>query len=483
MTTLEEPRSIEDREARIAEIDARIAELNAEFANTKMSDEARDEWNRLNAERDRHAETVAELKLRHRRLQQIAGNQPEATERATGQAPAFIRSRGDEIYDLTRHRAEARSDEDFRDRLHDNAKRAIERASFPAAQVPKERAQERALEMLESHDDKSGTLAKRMLITGNPVYQRAFGKAITSLTTAGLSPEEQRAMSLGTDSAGGYAVPFDLDPTVILTNDGSSNPLRAISRVEMIAGKEWQGVTSEGITVTRTPEVAEADDNSPTLAQPAVRPSAVQAFVPFSMDLEMDWAQLRSQLTTLIADSKDNEEADSFINGDGSLISGGGHNPQGIVAGLPASSEVAAGGSFTSEDVYALEDALGDRWLSNASFLGNRAIYNLVRQFDTAGGADLWVRLGAGQPAELIGYPAYRASAMPKSPTGRYLVLGDFRQFLIVDRIGMSVELVPHLFGANNRFPTGQRGIYARWRNTTKILVPNAFRVLTDDES
>lgn len=290
-------------------------------------------------------------------------------------------------------------------------------------------------------------------------------------------------MSLGTDSAGGYAVPFDLDPTVILTNDGSSNPLRAISRVEMIAGKEWQGVTSEGITVTRTPEVAEANDDSPTLAQPTVRPSAVQAFVPFSMDLEMDWAQLRSQLTTLIADSKDSEEADSFINGDGTLISGGGHNPQGIVAGLPASSEVAAGGSFTSEDVYALEDALGDRWLSNASFLGNRAIYNLVRQFDTAGGADLWVRLGAGQPAELIGYPAYRASAMPKSPTGRYLVLGDFRQFLIVDRIGMSVELVPHLFGATNRFPTGQRGIYARWRNTTKILVPNAFRVLTDDES
>src|SRR5690606_3835530 len=145
--------------------------------------------------------------------------------------------------------------------------------------------------------------------------------------------------------------------------------------------------------------------------------------------------------------------------------------------------EVPAGGSSTSCKVYALKDAPSARRLSKASCLGKRPIYTLVRHFDTAGGADQSLVLGEAQPTELRGCLAYRACAMPESPTGRYLVLGDFRQFLIVDRIGMSVELVPHLFGATNRFPTGQRGIYARWRNTTKILVPNAFRVLTDDES
>jgi HK97 family phage major capsid protein len=212
----------------------------------------------------------------------------------------------------------------------------------------------------------------------------------------------------------------------------------------------------------------------------------VHAFVPFSMDLDMDWRQLQTQLTRLIQDGKDNEEADSFVNGDGSLISGGGHTPDGIAAGLAAASEVPGGASFTSQDLYDLEagdNGLGERFLARASWLANRSIYNLVRQFDTGGGADLWVRLGEGQPPELIGYPAYRASAMPNTATGRYLILGDFSQYLIVDRIGMSVELVPHLFGATRRFPTGQRGIYARWRNSTKILVDNAFRVLTDDES
>jgi HK97 family phage major capsid protein len=57
------------------------------------------------------------------------------------------------------------------------------------------------------------------------------------------------------------------------------------------------------------------------------------------------------------------------------------------------------------------------------------------------------------------------------------LVLGDFRQFLIVDRVGMDVELVPHLFGTNRR-PTGQRGIFAMWRNNSTVLVPGAFRKL-----
>jgi len=484
-TALEQPRSIEDREARIKEIDARIAELDEEYANARMPDEARDEWNRLNAERDEHESTVAELRRRKARLQKIAGN-PAATEAAPSYAPSVIRSRGDEIYDVTRIRAEARNEDDFRDKLHDAAKRAIERAGFAGVGRKREQAQERAMELLSTLDDQRGTLARRVLATGSPLYQRAFGKAVASLSTSVLSAEEQRALVVSTDTSGGYAVPFDLDPTLILGSDGTTNPLRQISRVEMTVGKEWQGLTTDGIEVSRVGEVAEATDADPSFEQPEVRPSAVQAFIKFSMDLDMDWMAMPSQLTRLIQDAKDDEEADSFINGTGARISGGGDRPEGIVAGLASASEVPGGASFTSHDLYDLEagdNGLGPRFRARASFLANKSIYNLVRQFDAQGGADLWVRLGAGMPAELIGYPAFEASEMPTTPTGRYMVLGDFSQFLIVDRVGMSVELVPHIFGASNRYPDGNRGIYARWRNSTKILVHNAFRVLTDDES
>ncbi|WP_202915137.1 MULTISPECIES: hypothetical protein [unclassified Mycolicibacterium] len=41
---------------------------------------------------------------------------------------------------------------------------------------------------------------------------------------------EQRAMGLS-DAAGGYMVPLTLDPAIMLTSNGSTNPLRQISRV------------------------------------------------------------------------------------------------------------------------------------------------------------------------------------------------------------------------------------------------------------
>jgi predicted phage gp36 major capsid-like protein len=42
----------------------------------------------------------------------------------------------------------------------------------------------------------------------------------------------------------------------------------------------------------------------------------------------------------------------------------------------------------------------------------------------------------------------------------------------------MSVELIPHLFHTSNNRPSGQRGLYAVWRNGSKVLDPNAFRLL-----
>jgi HK97 family phage major capsid protein/HK97 family phage prohead protease len=481
--------TVDERRERQEEIRARLTEIDNEYMGAALPDETREEWTRLTEEHQTHQVAIDDAERRRVNLESLF-NSNRGVEGGGGitavTAPGLIPRRTDsDLYDLREIRRSASSEEDLRRLYRERAYEAVERAKFPG-QKNKERAQSRALELLDTVDDESAALARRMLATGSPLYDRAFGKAVLARSTSGLTAEEARALSVGSDSDGGFAVPFQLDPTIILTSDGSSNPLRQISRVETIVGKEWQGVTSAGITVTRTPEVQEATDDAPDLDQPVVRPSAVHAFVPFSMDVEQDWTRLRAEMTRLLNNAKDDEEAESFVNGDGSLISGGGHQPDGIAAGLAAASEVPGGASFTSQDLYDLEagdNGLGERFLARAVWLANRSIYNLVRQFDTAGGADLWVRLGAGQPAELIGYSAFRASAMPSSPTGRYLILGDFNEFLVVDRVGMSVELVPHLFGAARRFPTGQRGIYARWRNTTKILVDNAFRVLTDDES
>lgn len=48
--------------------------------------------------------------------------------------------------------------------------------------------------------------------------------------------------------------------------------------------------------------------------------------------------------------------------------------------------------------------------------------------------------------------------------TNDSLVYGDFNSYCIVDRIGATVGLVPHLFATANNLPSGQRGVFYRWR-------------------
>jgi len=46
-----------------------------------------------------------------------------------------------------------------------------------------------------------------------------------------------------------------------------------------------------------------------------------------------------------------------------------------------------------------------------------------------------------------------------------------------VDRIGLSAEIIPHLFGASRR-PTGERDFFAYYRCGAKTIVPEALRYL-----
>lgn len=481
--------SIEERAARQSEIRARLSEIDTEFSGAELPEQIRSEWNALEREHGEHQRAIVDQQRRAERLRALADN-PAATERVDNDAagyvpnaPAFVQQRtAGDIFDLTSARNEARSVEDLGAIYRTRAMRAIELAPMRGAPNRQE-AQTRAAELLDRVDDEHGTLAKRMLTTGSPTYERAFGKMTGRLSVNGLSGEERRALELGVDASGGYAVPFQLDPTVILTSPGVVNPLRQVARVVQIVGKAWEGVTSAGITVTRSAEGAEASDNSPTLAQPAVETQRVTGFVPFTVEIERSWSELGAEVTMMLQDAKDTEEAGSFTNGNGTAPAAGG-----LIGTLPAGSKVAAdtvGGITVPEDIEALENALSPRWRANAKFLAARQTYNLIRGAASANQAyvgDIWIRLSGGLPPQLNGYDAYELSAMPTlaaSGGGSNLLLafGDYQQFLIVDRIGMSVELVPHLFGSNGR-PTGQRGIYAYWSNNSAILVPDAIRVL-----
>lgn len=463
------PQSLEELRARQTEIESRLQEIHTEAGDEPLSEERQTEWDTLAEELPTVRENVRRIEQRREQVSQLSGREGNTEEGDESRAPNA--NRNEDPFDLDALRVSPFADRrEVADQMRGRALTAVERMRS----VPDEHRQ-RMTDLLEHHDSEAN-LARRVIQCGSPSYERAFSQYIAGRPVAG---EEARALSVGTDAEGGFAVPVALDPTVILTSDGSVNPLRQIARVETITTKEWQGVTSSGITASYAAESAEASDDAPTLARGGpVTPERAHAFVPFSYEVGQDWAQLRSEMTRLIQEAKDDLEADKFVNGAGS----GSNEPEGVVAGLAASSkfETASANTFASQDVYEVDNQLPERFRARARWMANKIIYNDIRQFASSDGHDLWVRLGAGLPPTVLGYPAHESSAMDSDSTAsldEILLLGDFRHFLIVDRVGMSVELVPHVFGASQR-PTGQRGLYAFWRNSSAILADNAFRLL-----
>jgi HK97 family phage major capsid protein len=202
-----------------------------------------------------------------------------------------------------------------------------------------------------------------------------------------------------------------------------------------------------------------------------------RAFVPMSIEISEDWGSIQSELARLFSDAKDILESTQFLTGLGHASTA----PEGLLVGATGTRVTATASVLAVADLYAAENDLAPRWRSRASWTGGKAAYQKIRQFDTGGGASLWTQLRFGDPADLLGYPAYEwsdYSSAVTTPGSSVLTFGDFNQFTIIDRVGMSIEYIPHLFHTTSNFPSGQRGLFAYWRNTSDVTVAAAFKTI-----
>jgi len=492
--TLSELRSVEELANYKKSIDEQLRTLDEQSEGQQFGDEDRARFEDLADTSHEIEKRIAELEGRKAILKRIADGNPERLERAyervekTLNGPEMSGSRKEQdIYDLRTIRSNPTDPDRYKMELRDRALRAIELTRDLPEQdrqnphFPTRNEVERHLEKLMERTQQTtpGEVARLILNTGSPVYRRAFWKNVVGLP---INNEEQRALSLA-GSGGGFAIPFALDPSIIPTSNSVVNPARALGRLVTISGANtWQGVTSPAISASRVAEGTEASDNATTLVQPSVTVTKAHAFVPFSIEIGEEWPALEAEFNRLLQDAKDDEEGTAFVTGAGTGV-----NPQGFVTGASTTFAFPTGLTITALSMYNFEAALPPRFRPRESFVANRGIYNVVRGIDTAGGAALWLYMAQGlvtqaptpgnTGATLLGRGAWEGSAMQSTIVNatKIMVVGDFTYFLIVDRIGMTVELVPHIFGPVSRFPIGQRGLYAYWRNSSKVLSSAAF--------
>lgn len=313
------------------------------------------------------------------------------------------------------------------------------------------------------------------------IYADAFSKCMTGRDTF-LTDEERTALQVGSNANGGYLLPTHLDPTVILTNSGTSNVIRGMSRVVTLTeGETWNGVTSAGSTFSWDGELTEVSDDSPTFGRVSVTTYKAQGFAQASIEAFEDISGLANDVMMIFADARDRLEGAAHATGSGS-------QPQGIFTTISGSQRIdtITPQTIAVADLHAIYRAVPVRWRGNGTWLMNPLFSLAIKALGTAVSASYSGDLREPTAGRILGRPVVESddapsTAMATTTDEDVLIYGDFRNYLIVDKPGsMSVEFIPHLFNTANNLPDGRRGWYTQWRTGADSINDSAFRKLSD---
>lgn len=480
--------TLKEKQEEMARIKADLQRMEADESVTEedsgdLRDTLVERWEQL----DRECAPIIERMEKVRGITRAAGEPANREEGADGgrRAPEFMQ-RLDPFTDLdaVRNRMVRRDD------LVSRALSAVENDNR-RGRLDDDRA-EAATQKIQWQPN----IARHALLTGSEEYQEAFRQYLEDPLGEGLR-EARRALSLSTGSAG-FLLPYVLDPTIVLTSNGSTNPYRQLASVKQTTSNAWQGVNSAGVTAALLAEAAAASDASPAIGQIQIFPQKFAAWVFGSFE-ELGDTNFGEQLPGLLSDAKDIVEETQFAVGTGGT--GNSAAPNGVLHALGTAQKVAAaegtGGVFTgtgvgvaASNVYNLQAALGPRFRKSRSvgWVANITNMNKLRNLDQYGGSAFWANFGDDTPEQLLGKPIHESPSLTGSTatgtgTGSaVLVYGDWSKFYVVDRVGTSMIYEPMITGtgANANLPTGQAGWFYYWRAGSDVATANAFRWLAN---
>lgn len=480
----------DEKAARVVELESSISTRSLAYDGVYPDDiQAADD-----AETEERRKLVADIKAVDARRAVVESFAADPKRVEAGSAPTFVRKASiEDIHDIGKIRIETRTRDEFNTRVRENALRSLD-----SARLPKSANGDGLVDLIQNHDegqDGEGEVARRILLTGSPVYKRAFSKYLAGNKDL-WTQEEQRAAALavtGTTTTGGYAVPYVFDPTMIhIGVYTAQNPFRSACRIETITnGNNWRAVTVGAVTSAYATEAAANIEGGPTFAQPTYTVQRAQAFATVSIETLEDRPDISSELSSVFAESKATLEENKFAVGAGTTVL-----PLGMFTSTAYTLTATATNDVTAlADTQLAEAALPLRYRANGAWFMNRSTIRQLQALDT--GWRYFSGAGIQFPGQqnpvyatsgntglmLLGYPVWEVPSAVSTLTTDQAIIAVFcdpRTYIIVDRIGMNVEVIPNMLnGATPSFPTGERGIYAYWRNTAKPLVADGGRALT----
>lgn len=282
-----------------------------------------------------------------------------------------------------------------------------------------------------------------------------------------------KALNIGVDADGGFAVPVELDQ-MIEKRLRLLSPIRAEAGVVAIGSSKYKklvnvgGITSGWISETgdrvetNTPQMQEI---SPPLGEIYANPAATQAMLDDANFNVENW------LSEELSEEFSIQENDAFVNGTGV------NKPKGFLQYVTSTS---GDDSRTFGEIEALKTGVAGDWAASdpsdilvdlihsmksgyrgdGKFYMNTGLLAEIRKFKDVDGNYLWrPGLESGAPATLLGYPVIEVAEMPiKAASSLSVCFANMkRAYTVTDRMGTRILRDPYSHKPYVHFYTTKR--------------------------
>lgn len=299
-------------------------------------------------------------------------------------------------------------------------------------------------------------------------HKQAFGQFVRKGREDGLAELQQKALSVGVDADGGFAVPEELDKS-ILQVEHDAVPMRQVCTVMQVGTEDYKRLVSLGGAASGWvgESAARPNTGTPTLAQITATMGEIYAN-PKATQKSLDdmFFNAEQWLAQEVGREFAEKENAAFVSGDGT------NKPVGILDGATAATDdetrafgtfqhVDSGTSadFDADDLIDLIYALRAGYRAGASFMCGGLTLAAIRKLKQNGEYVWKPGLDAGMPSTLLNKPIVENEDWPAIAADSLAIgFGDFRRaYTIVDRVGTRVLRDPYTDKPNVAFYTTKR--------------------------
>ena len=284
--------------------------------------------------------------------------------------------------------------------------------------------------------------------------------------------EVRNALTIGTDSEGGYLVPDEFERTLVEALE-EENVMRQLAKVITTSSgdRKIPVVASKG-TASWVDEEGLIPEDDDAFGQVSIGAYKVATMIKVSEELLNDSIfNLESYIAKEFARRIGAKEEEAFLIGDGE------GKPTGIFddtyGGEVGVTTTAA--AIKMDEIIDLFYSLKSPYRKRAVFITNDATVKEIRKLKDGNGQYLWQpSVSAGEPDTILNRPVKTSAYVPTiQPGAKVMAFGDFGYYWIADRQGRAFQRLNELYAAN-----GQVGFRATQRVDGKLILKEAVKIL-----